>query len=480
MKRKLSKRTRVVLWVVLGLAALIGISTVVYAAYFSSHGLPGASIAGVSVTGQTKQQVTQSLTERAGEVNVSVSIDGHSEQHSLAELGVKVDVDATVAKAFAANEQLGSRLVALVKKQDTPIVIDLDKVKTQAVVDGLLAKFATPAQNAKVALAEDGTTFAVTPGQSGTSVDASSVAAAAATAGEELNSQSVTLATSQVDPVTTTERAQAVAERANALVGLEVKITGRVDAHAAAPAEKAQWVTIPAPDDAPLGEPVFDQEKVTAWVNATSQATEVTAVSGIRNVDSAGAVVSTAKDGKDGWKVNNTAEVTQAALAALSAGESYSGTFTYDKVEPTYETRVVAQGSEKLVYQAAPDEKWIDLNMSNNTVTAYQGATVVRGPIYMVPGMPGMETPTGKFSVYLKYQSQTMRGTNLDGTKYVAPNIPWVTYFTGSIAFHGAPWRDSFGWSGPGGSHGCVNMPVDGAKFIYDWAPNGTVVISHY
>ena len=73
-----------------------------------------------------------------------------------------------------------------------------------------------------------------------------------------------------------------------------------------------------------------------------------------------------------------------------------------------------------------------------------------------------------------------MRGTNLDGTTYVAENIPWVTYFTGSIAFHGAPWRDSFGWSGPGGSHGCLNMPVADAQFIYGWAPMGAVVVSHY
>ena len=97
-----------------------------------------------------------------------------------------------------------------------------------------------------------------------------------------------------------------------------------------------------------------------------------------------------------------------------------------------------------------------------------------------LPGMPGMETPTGKFQVYLKYQIQTMRGTNLDGTPYVAPDIPWVTYFTGPIAFHGAPWRDSFGWSGPGGSHGCVNMTVGAAQFVYNWAPMGTVVVSHY
>ena len=69
---------------------------------------------------------------------------------------------------------------------------------------------------------------------------------------------------------------------------------------------------------------------------------------------------------------------------------------------------------------------------------------------------------------------------NADGTKYETEGVPWVTYFTGSYAMHGAPWRSSFGWSGYGGSHGCVNMPVDAAKFIYDWTDMGDTVVVHY
>ena len=34
--------------------------------------------------------------------------------------------------------------------------------------------------------------------------------------------------------------------------------------------------------------------------------------------------------------------------------------------------------------------------------------------------------------------------------------------------------------AGYNGSHGCVNMKVEDAKWIYDWAPEGTTVVSHY
>ncbi|MBV7432574.1 L,D-transpeptidase, partial [Dermabacteraceae bacterium TAE3-ERU5] len=54
-----------------------------------------------------------------------------------------------------------------------------------------------------------------------------------------------------------------------------------------------------------------------------------------------------------------------------------------------------------------------------------------------------------------------------------------VAYWHRGYAFPGAPWRGCLGYSGEQGSHGCVNLPVSEAKWIYDWAPIGTPVVSH-
>lgn len=479
MKVKSSGRVKIVLWVLLGLAVMVGSATAAYAAHYSSRALPGVSIAGVQITGQTQDEVAQGLAERANDLTITLTLDSKTSKLKLADLGYTIDAKATAAEAFAANAEIASKVSALFTARDVPVVVVTDKAKAQATIDELVAEIGVPAHDASVALAEDGTSFVVTPDQPGTSVDRAQLDKSAKAAAETLTSQSLTLKPSVVQPRITTSQAQQVADAANSLAALEVSVAGRVDSHAASAVQRAQWVSIPSSDTG-LGSPTLNDALVSEWIQSASQATEVDAVAGIRNVNSNGTVVSTPQEGVRGWKVNNTAAITEAALAALHAGQPYAGTFLYDSVEPTYQTRVIAAGAENLVYQAAPNEKWIDLNLSNNSVTAYVGSTVAMGQTYIVPGMPGMETPTGKFNVYLKYASQTMRGTNLDGTPYVAENVPWVTYFTGSIAFHGAPWRDSFGWSGPGGSHGCVNMPVDAAQFIYNWAPNGTVVVSHY
>src|SRR6185312_6142573 len=52
---------------------------------------------------------------------------------------------------------------------------------------------------------------------------------------------------------------------------------------------------------------------------------------------------------------------------------------------------------------------------------------------------------------------------------------------------HDAPWRHVFGPASQGGdgppggdttgSHGCVNLPYPAARFLYDWAPEGTPVV---
>ena len=66
----------------------------------------------------------------------------------------------------------------------------------------------------------------------------------------------------------------------------------------------------------------------------------------------------------------------------------------------------------------------------------------------------------------------------IGGEYYNVPDVPWVMYFTGvGHAIHGAYWHNNFGAVM---SHGCVNLPVGFAAFLYDWAPDGTRIEIHY
>ncbi|WP_336620995.1 L,D-transpeptidase, partial [Streptococcus agalactiae] len=84
------------------------------------------------------------------------------------------------------------------------------------------------------------------------------------------------------------------------------------------------------------------------------------------------------------------------------------------------------------------------MNLSNHTISAYQGAQMLRGPEPMVDGMPGYETIQGTFQIQRKYRFDDMRGED-----YFTPDVPFAMYFSGGYAIHGAPWRGSFGYAGP-------------------------------
>ena len=116
-------------------------------------------------------------------------------------------------------------------------------------------------------------------------------------------------------------------------------------------------------------------------------------------------------------------------------------------------------------------ERWIDVNLSTQTVTAYAGQTAVYQAIAST-GLPGTPTVVGNFTIYAKYYSTTMSGAD-----YSYPDVPYVMFFHRGYSLHGTYWHNNFGTPM---SHGCVNLPTQDAEWFFNWASIGTPVITHY
>jgi hypothetical protein len=122
-------------------------------------------------------------------------------------------------------------------------------------------------------------------------------------------------------------------------------------------------------------------------------------------------------------------------------------------------------------------QRRVDVDLSAQQLTAYEADM----PVYHAPvatGKDGFNTPTGTFAIYSKYRMETMTGSAGGETWYV-PSIPWVQYIVGGVAFHGTYWHDRWG-TGFRLSHGCVNLNIDDAQWLYEWADIGTEVDIHY
>lgn len=109
--------------------------------------------------------------------------------------------------------------------------------------------------------------------------------------------------------------------------------------------------------------------------------------------------------------------------------------------------------------------RWIAVSLSTQTLIAFDGETPVYATL-VSSGKPEHETPTGLFRIASKHVSTTMDGEAGSDEAYSIEDVPWVMYFSGSIALHGAFWHERFGRTR---SHGCVNLAPLDARWLFDW-----------
>jgi hypothetical protein len=118
----------------------------------------------------------------------------------------------------------------------------------------------------------------------------------------------------------------------------------------------------------------------------------------------------------------------------------------------------------------SPDQKWLDIGIKAQVITAYEGET----PVYVALISSGREreslefkTPRGIHALASKHITGTMDNLYASDGPYAIEDVPWTMYFLGSYAIHGAFWHSGFGRVR---SHGCVNMTPHDARWIFTWS----------
>lgn len=114
------------------------------------------------------------------------------------------------------------------------------------------------------------------------------------------------------------------------------------------------------------------------------------------------------------------------------------------------------------------NQRWIEIKLSRQRLVAWEGST----PVYAViisSGKVGSSTPRGVFEI----QSR-LRVARMQGEDYDIPDVPYTMYYSGNYAIHGAYWHRQFGTPV---SHGCINVAVNHARWLYNWSSVGTPVV---
>ena len=121
---------------------------------------------------------------------------------------------------------------------------------------------------------------------------------------------------------------------------------------------------------------------------------------------------------------------------------------------------------------------YVEIDMGKQHLYLYTNNQLV-GDWDIVSGMannPGRRTPGGVFRLTYKTKNAVLRGPTWESpVKYWMP-------FNGGIGMHDASWQPSFGGNAYyyRGSHGCINMPLAGAKAVYDVIDKTYAIICFY
>jgi lipoprotein-anchoring transpeptidase ErfK/SrfK len=110
--------------------------------------------------------------------------------------------------------------------------------------------------------------------------------------------------------------------------------------------------------------------------------------------------------------------------------------------------------------------KWVSVDLFEQVLIAYEGDTPVFSTL-VSSGLPEWSTNEGTFNVYLRRERTTMSGAFGQPDFYYLEEVPWTMFFDDDIALHGTFWHDGFGYRQ---SHGCVNMSIIDAHWLYEWS----------
>jgi hypothetical protein len=125
---------------------------------------------------------------------------------------------------------------------------------------------------------------------------------------------------------------------------------------------------------------------------------------------------------------------------------------------------------------APSDEaKWMEVDLTNQMFRAWEGETLVYEAV-AATGRPAVPTLTGTFETYVHLRYDDMSGTTPDHGPYDLEDVPYVMYYDRGYGIHGTYWHNNFGTPM---SAGCVNLTIQDAAWVFEWADVGTTVYVH-
>ena len=446
--------------------------------YFKDRAAFGSDLAGKNVGGMTKNEIETEATGIFSHMTIDINCANIGQDANTAQvvtakpsdLGINLDVVGTAANVMANSASTNpiDRLLPFHhKKMFLKLIYDTDAI--QKFLNSKYKKAITKVREPAVIYSDSARKFSVKPGKAGNIMRAADLQSYLEKNGPDFSAfpYKVSLDLKITNPTVTDAAAKDAADWLSKRVTNKFTLVNAsgTPVYFISPTQAAGWAkTVPNIDTGKY-DVAFSRTKISKFINSTVVPMINRApVNKKILVDRNNKELNLIQDGSDGQVVTNANSIVSKLYKAANSGKGRTVT-VQDRVEKYQTENVSAVGTN-----------WIDVNLSKQTTTLYNGDVVLRS-FLISSGKPGTPTVTGTYHIYLKKPVMTMTGgSKKDGTYYSTPNVQWVSFFYQGYAFHATYWHHNFGHVM---SHGCVNMRTPDAKILYDFAPIGTMVIVH-
>ncbi len=450
-----------IFWGIIGIVLIFFLIYLGFAAFYSSHFLPGTTINGVDASGKDVRAVEEQIAQEMNAYEIKIEArEGRTEVLKGEDIVLKPIFDGSIQKELKDQDcfiwpasffqefpiQIETMVFfdknALERKVGTLKIFNKNKMKKPE--DAVISAYSK----------EEG--YKIIPEKEGTTVQTEKFMDVLRRAILKLeDSVSLEEADCYAKP-----RRTAQSKKLKKLVKIMNKYVGTAVTYQFGKKEVvldgetiSQWISINEKDEAELS-----VEHVAAYVSQMAEKWDTAGKP--KKLNSSYEVEVTVDGGDYGWRIDQEKE-TEILAQIIREGQTVTR-------EPEYSKWAHSRGKNDY------GDTYVEVNLGLQHLFYYKNGELVLETDF-VSGNEAKKwnTPEGAFGLYYKERNRTLRGEG-----YATPVSYWMP-FNGGVGFHDAKWRRSFGGSHykQNGSHGCVNLPYSAAKTLYENIEAGCAIL---
>lgn len=438
-------------------ALLLPVSAIASAKDDVNRLVPGTVINGIPVSGMTPQDA-KSYMEGFFNGNYTLKLrdkNGNKETIRDTDIGLEMqvtgDIGAVLTDQNARGRENGPGI-------DNKYQVDAKMVYDEGRLDAILSELScvkngTPTTDAYISAYEEGKDFSIIPEVQGTEIDMDRLKEAVRNALDNRTSL-VSLADTgcykQVSVKSDNEELNRLCSNMNRFKDVTITYTFGDQKELLAGTEIAKWIN----GGTGTGMAI-DEQKAAAYIKSLADKYDTYGKPHVYKSTSGREVTI---NGNYGWQINQQEE-----LAAL---KNMINNCSSQTREPAYSQTAASRNGYDF------GNTYVEIDMGEQKLYMYKdGECIVNTPIVTGNVSKNYTTPEGLYTLYYKERNRILRGPKLaDGSySYESPVSYWMP-FNGGIGLHDATWRGKFGGTiyKTNGSHGCINMPLNAAKTVYE------------